>query len=62
MKEEDIKAIRHFSNAPPMPSSMYLDEDDSDESEYMPYGGLPGHLERHSCYEVYEMKDGTLRL
>lgn len=66
MKEEDIKSIRHFSNAPPMPKSLYLDDDefdgDEDELVYMPYGGLPGHLERHSLYEVYEMKDGTLIL
>lgn len=64
MKEEDIKAIRHFANAPMRPKGRELTEDDFDEDEltYMPYGGLPGHLERHSLYEVYEMKDGTLIL
>ena len=58
MREEEIQAIRWFSNGPLM--SDDTDFEDSND-EYMPCGGLYGHSERH-IYEVYEMKDGRLIL
>jgi len=58
--EEDIQSIRWFSNGPSVNDDDY-DGDESENEDYMPCGGLYGHIERH-IYEVYEMKDGTLRL